>query len=189
MLRVTRFWWFLSIFLLAGSCSVTAAAATWKEVPVGTGSTPPALVLTDMNGHEVDLAALKGTLVLVNFWATWCEPCRDEMPSLNQLQQRLHGRRFKVVAVNIGEGRARIQQFLAMAPVDFTIVRDTESMVMKAWHVRMLPSSFLIDQDGVMRYQLVGDANWNDTALQAPIFELLNRTNPIGTIHSAGATR
>lgn len=188
-MRAPRFWLSLGVCLLAGCWSATAGAGNWKAVAGSGGQATPALVLTDMSGHEVDLAALKGTVVLVNFWATWCEPCRDEMPSLNQFQQRLHGRRFKVVAVNIGEGRARIQQFLTTVPVDFAVVRDTESTVMKAWRVRVLPSSFLIDQDGLMRYQLVGEADWNDAALQAPIFELLNRTNPIGTIHSADAAR
>jgi thiol-disulfide isomerase/thioredoxin len=172
--------------LLACFWAGTASAGDWKAYSGADGQAPPPLALTDLNGREIDLAEFKGSVVLVNFWATWCEPCRQEMPSLNQLQKRLGARRFKVLAVNIGEGRARIQQFLAAVPVDFTIVRDADSTVMKAWRVRILPSSFLIDQNGSMRYQLVGDADWNDASLQAPILELLDR-NPSGRIHSTGA--
>ncbi len=164
-----------------------AHAGDWKAFSGAEGQAPPALVLPDLDGREVDLAALKGDVVLVNFWATWCEPCRDEMPSLNQLQQRLRGRRFKVLAVNVGEGRARIQQFLASAPVDFAVLRDAESVAIKAWRTRVLPTSFLVDQNGMLRYQLVGAADWNDVGPQAPIFELLDRTNAIGRIHTAGA--
>ncbi len=175
--------------LLAAFCAGAARAGDWKAYAEAGGQAAPALVLTDLKGGEVDLAAFKGSVVLVNFWATWCVPCRDEMPSLNQLQQRLGGRRFQVLAVNIGEGRARIQQFLDTVPVDFTIVRDAESAAMKAWRVRVLPSSFLIDQNGLMRYQLVGEADWGDAGLQAPILELLDRTTAIGRIHSTGARK
>lgn len=164
-----------------------AYAGGWKAFSGTGGQAPPALVLPDLEGREVDLAALRGDVVLVNFWATWCEPCRDEMPSLNQLQQRLRGRRFKVLAVNVGEGRARIQQFLASAPVDFVVLRDAESAAIKAWRTRVLPTSFLVDQNGMLRYQLVGAADWSDPGSQAPILELLDRTNAIGRIHTAGA--
>ncbi len=172
--------------LLACCCSGSAWADGWRVYSGSDGRTPPSLALSDMEGRTVDLAALRGKVVLVNFWATWCEPCRAEMPSLNRLQQRLRDRNFKVIAVNIGEGRARIQQFLATVPVDLTIVRDADSELMKAWRVRILPSSFLIDQHGLLRYQLVGDADWSDTGLQGPILELLDRNNPGGRFHSTG---
>jgi cytochrome c biogenesis protein CcmG, thiol:disulfide interchange protein DsbE len=179
--------WHGLLCLLACFCADAVYAGDWKTYSGADGQPPPPLVLTDMNGAEVNLAALKGKVVLVNFWATWCEPCRDEMPSLDQLQQRLGQQDFKVLAVNIGEGKARIQQFLTAVPVDFTIVRDTNSAAMKAWQVRILPSSFLIDQKGSLRYQLVGEANWNNAAAQAPILELLNRSKSSVRLHSAAA--
>lgn len=130
-------------------------------------------MLPDLADKPVDLAALKGQVVLVNFWATWCEPCRDEIPSLNRLQHQLAAKDFKIVAINIGEGKPRIEQFLKRIPVDFTILRDVDNDVMKAWRVRILPASFLIDKTGMLRFQLTGDADWGSASSQAPILELL----------------
>jgi thiol-disulfide isomerase/thioredoxin len=112
-------------------------------------------------------------VVLVNFWATWCEPCREEMPSLQRLQQKLGGKGLRVLAVNVGEGAARIRQFLERTPVSLSILRDADSDVMKAWRVRMLPASFLVDRRGKLRYQIVGEADYDDPVQQAPVLELL----------------
>jgi peroxiredoxin len=95
------------------------------------------------------------------------------MPSLQRLEQKLAGRHFRVVGVNIGEGAPRIRQFLEQTPVSFTILRDANSEVMKAWRVRVLPASFLVDSRGMLRYQLVGEADYDDPKQQAPILELL----------------
>ncbi|MFS0756887.1 TlpA disulfide reductase family protein [Noviherbaspirillum sp. 1P10PC] len=158
----------LPLMLAAG-----AHASEWKAFSTEGGQASAPMVLPDLSGREVDLAAFKGEVVLVNFWATWCEPCREEMPSLQRLEKKLAGKPFRVVAVNIGEGAPRIRQFLERTPVSFTILRDAESEVMKAWRVRMLPASFLVDRRGMLRYQLIGEADYDDPKQQAPILELL----------------
>ena len=163
----------LAMLLLSLWLAAPAQAATWKAFSGEAGQAPAAMVLADIDGREVDLASLRGEVVLVNFWATWCEPCRKEMPSLQRLQQNLGGKGFRVVAVNIGEGAPRIRQFLERTPVSFTMLRDADSEVMKAWRVRMLPASFLVDRKGMLRYQIVGEADYEDPAQQAPILELL----------------
>jgi cytochrome c biogenesis protein CcmG/thiol:disulfide interchange protein DsbE len=171
----------MSLFLLRivfAACAVTlsgfaAAQSDWRAFSTPGGQVPAPLILTNLAGKKVDLAALKGEVVLVNFWATWCEPCRDEMPSLNRLQKSLGGKHFRVLGVNIGEGKPRIEEFLQRIPVDFTILRDSDTEVMKAWRVRILPASFLVDKNGMLRYQLVGDANWDDPDVRVPILELL----------------
>jgi thiol-disulfide isomerase/thioredoxin len=155
---------------LAGN---VVAAASWKAFSSAGGQPPAPLALQDLTGKPVDLAQLKGDVVLVNFWATWCEPCRDEMPALDRLQRALGARHFRVLGVNVGEGEARIRQFLERTPVAFPILRDSGMETMKAWRVRVLPASFLVDKNGMLRYQLVGETNWEDAAQQAPIMELL----------------
>ena len=157
-------------FCLLGS---QAQAATWKAYSTEGGQAPEPMVLADLAGREVNLSSFKGEVVLVNFWATWCEPCREEMPSLQRLQQKLGGKGFRVLAVNVGEGAPRIRQFLERTPVSLSIVRDADSDVMKAWRVRMLPASFLVDRRGMLRYQIVGEADYDDAAQQAPVLELL----------------
>jgi thiol-disulfide isomerase/thioredoxin len=159
----------LSICLAASP----AQAATWKAFSTEGGQAPAPLVLADLAGRDVDLSSFKGEVVLVNFWATWCEPCRQEMPSLERLQQKLGGRGFRVLAVNAGEGAPRIRQFLERTPVALPIVRDADSDVMKAWRVRVLPASFLVDRQGMLRYQIIGEADYDDPAQQAPVLELL----------------
>ena len=149
------------------------AGSDWKAFSTHGGQAPLPLMLSDLNGKTVDLSAFNGQVVLINFWATWCEPCRDEIPSLNRLQQYFLGKPFKVLGINVGEGKPRIEQFIERIPVNFTILRDADSDVMKAWRVRMLPASFLVDKKGMLRYQLVGDANWDAPHIQAPILELL----------------
>jgi thiol-disulfide isomerase/thioredoxin len=160
----------LFAFCLIGG---TAQAASWKAFSTEGGQAPEPLVLADLAGRDVDLTSFRGEVVLVNFWATWCEPCREEMPSLQRLQQKLGGRGFRVLAVNVGEGVPRIRQFLERTPVSLSIVRDADSDVMKAWRVRMLPASFLVDRRGMLRYQIVGEADYDDPAQQAPVLELL----------------
>ncbi|MDB5838308.1 MAG: thiol-disulfide isomerase-like protein [Herminiimonas sp.] len=153
--------------------NVASAASEWKAFSTAGGQAPAALALVDLAGKSIDLSALKGEVVLVNFWATWCEPCRDEMPSLNRLQQQLASKRFRVLGINVGEGKPRIEQFLTRVPVGFTVLRDADSTVTKAWRVRILPASFLVDKHGMLRYQLVGDADWDDPKIRLPIEELL----------------
>lgn len=163
----------LAILALPLMMAAHAQAATWKAFSAEGGQAPASMVLADLGGRDVDLSSYKGEVVLVNFWATWCEPCREEMPSLQRLQQKLGGRGFRVVGVNVGEGAPRIRQFLERTPVSFTMLRDADSDVMKAWRVRMLPASFLVDRRGMLRYQIVGEADYDDAAQQAPILELL----------------
>src|SRR4051812_36787487 len=120
--------------------AASAHASEWKAFSTEGGQAPAPLSLPDLSGREVDLASFRGEVVLVNFWATWCEPCREEMPSLQRLEKKLAGKPFRVVAVNIGEGAPRIRQFLERTPVSFTILRDAESEVMKAWRGGLLPA-------------------------------------------------
>ena len=152
-----------------------AGPQTATIAPGATGSVNElyALTLPDAAGATQALSQWKGKNLLVNFWATWCEPCREEMPSLQRLQQKLGGKGLRVLAVNVGEGAPRIRQFLERTPVALTILRDADSEAMKAWRVRMLPASFLVDRRGMLRYQLIGEADYDDPKQQAPILELL----------------
>lgn len=149
------------------------AAPDWKPFSTPGGQVPEPLQLRDLSGAAVDLSAFRGEVVLVNFWATWCEPCREEIPALNRINQKFSARRFRVIGINIGEGVSRIQQFTERIPIGFTLLRDEDSAATRSWRVKMLPASFLIDRNGMLRYQVLGDANWNDPATQEPILELL----------------
>ena len=137
------------------------------------GGPAPELVLQALDGPAHRLADYRGRVVLVNFWATWCVPCRDEMPSIQRLKEKLGGRPFEVLAVNLDEPEARVRKFLTQMKVDFTVLLDPEKKAARAWDARILPASFVIGPDGGVRYSLVGELDWARDHVVSRISELL----------------
>ena len=136
------------------------------------GATPP-LALEDLAGRTHSLADYRGSVVLVNFWATWCEPCRAEMPSLDRLRRSLQGRRFEVLAVNLAEPLSRIEKYLDTMPLGFPLLRDRDSAAAKAWKARLLPASYVIGRDGRIHYVAYGEIDWSSEAVRLKVIELL----------------
>jgi len=147
---------------LAGSVGADRARfVAWKEPAA------PPLALSDLAGQAHTLADYRDRVVLMNFWATWCEPCRAEMASIQKLQERLAGRPFTVLLVNYGEARARVADFANRGPIGATILLDPNQDAPRAWRVRVLPSSFLIGLDGRVRYGVIGEIDWaSDDAIE-----------------------
>jgi len=170
--RVTRPW--VLTLLVAVLVAVQGVANGAPELKPWTGANPaPPIELYTIDGKPFNLEQLRGKVVLVNFWATWCEPCVAEMPSMQKLRAQLAGAPFEVVAVNHEEGEARIRGFLQKVPLDFTIVRDTDGGVTRAWHTGIFPSSYLVDAEGKIRYILAGATDWSATATVRKIESLL----------------
>ncbi len=132
----------------------------------------PALNLKDAAGTLHGLEAFRGKVVVVNFWATWCEPCREEMPSLNRLKKSLEGEPVAMFAVNMGEGEGRVAEFLKKVPVDFPVLLDRDSQVTRAWKVTLIPTTFIIGTDGRIRYGYAGERDWSDETVRARILAL-----------------
>jgi thiol-disulfide isomerase/thioredoxin len=123
------------------------------------GDTPP-LTLKDLDGRPHALADYRGKVVLVNFWATWCEPCRDEMPSLRTLRERLKGQPFEILTVNYGESATRAREFLDRERLDLRVLLDPNQEAARAWRVRVLPGSVLVGPDGRARAAVIGEIDW-----------------------------
>ena len=136
----------------------------------------PALALKDLAGRPHTLADYRGKVVLLNFWATWCEPCREEMPSMRALRERLAGRPFEVVTVNYGEAASRARDFLQRERLDLITLLDPGQETAKAWRVRVLPGSFLIDPDGRVRYSVIGELDWASEEAVETVRKLLPAT-------------
>ena len=153
---------FARICVTALAFALPAAGIPAADLKPWTGGKVPALVLKDLKGATIDLADYRGKVVLLNFWATWCEPCRDEMPSMQELKRRLAGRPFEVLAVNLAESETKVADFVRRFPVDFTIPLDRNSAARRDWNVKVLPTSFVIAPDGSVRYSVVGELNWAD---------------------------
>ena len=135
----------------------------------------PSLKLADLDGKSHDLAKLRGKVVLINFWATWCPPCRREMPSLERLSQALAGEPFIVLAVDVGEDADTIEAFtnqLDTVPT-FTILLDATSRAMQAWKVAGLPTTFLVDKQGRVVASAIGGREFDHPAMVAAIRAML----------------
>lgn len=131
--------------------------------------------LKDMDGKSWRLSELRGKVVLVNFWATWCPPCRAELPSLERLWQLLNKEDFVVLAVNVGESVDTIFPFtgtLESSPT-FPILLDLDSAVLNAWPVLGLPTTFIIDRHGKIVFRAVGGREFDDPVLVGQIRELI----------------
>lgn len=121
----------------------------------------PDFVLTDIDGTVHALSAYRGKVVLVNFWATWCPPCREEMPAMQRAWQLLREENVVFLAVDIGEDEDTIFQFTVDYSVDFPLLMDIDSSVIQKWPVRGLPTTFIIDKQGRIIYRAIGARRWD----------------------------
>jgi thiol-disulfide isomerase/thioredoxin len=153
--------------------ALAAAPALAQPLKPWSGGATPALELADLQGVRHKLADYRGSVVLVNFWATWCEPCRDEMPSIERLRASLEGRRFVVLAVNLAEPEARIRKFLDAVPVRFPVLLDRDTQTSRAWQAKVLPATYIVGPDGVIRYRHVGELDWSKPEVREQIVKLL----------------
>ncbi|MCU7905490.1 MAG: TlpA family protein disulfide reductase [Candidatus Thiodiazotropha sp. (ex Epidulcina cf. delphinae)] len=139
------------------------------------GSTQPApdFTLKSRSGENIKLSELRGQVVMVNFWASWCGPCRQEMPLLQQLYERYQSMGFTLLGVNVDEERAAADKMLRDIPVSFPILYDDKSRVSKGYRVKAMPSTFMIDRDGQVRYLHKGYQPGYEEDYQQQIRELL----------------
>jgi peroxiredoxin len=117
-----------------------------------TGAPAPAFELNSNSGKPVSLADLKGQIVLVNFWASWCGPCRQEMPILEQLNHQYHNKGVALIGVNVEPDSNAANTWLKATPVTFPILYDVDSKVSKLYEVQGMPNTVILDRKGVVRY-------------------------------------
>lgn len=116
------------------------------------GKPAPDFTLKSFKGGNVRLAELRGEVVMLNFWATWCGPCRQEMPLLEKLSQQYKDLGFTLLGINVEEDASGMEKFLKDVPVGFTILRDGDNKVARLYGVDGMPSTVVIDRNGVVRY-------------------------------------
>lgn len=126
----------------------------------------PDFEVVRQDGARVRLSSLRGKVVFVNFWATWCPPCREEMPDLEKLTESLSKVPFELVAVSADESWQEIQAFLAGKPTRMLIGLDPDKSISHAWGTEKLPESYVIDRRGVMRLRFVNVQPWTDERIQ-----------------------
>lgn len=128
---------------------------------VGAGDVAPDFQLEDTDGNMVSLSGLRGKVVLVNLWATWCPPCREEMPSMERLYEAMADEDFVMLAVNAeANGKEVVPQFLKSTPYNFPILYDDQGVVQGLYGVSKFPESFIVRKDGVIAEKIIGPLDW-----------------------------
>jgi len=131
---------------------IAATALAWPAVAEELSGPAHDFTLQSRSGETISLSDLKGDVVMVNFWATWCAPCRQEMPHLEALYQRYKDLGFTLLAVNVEDNRAGADKWLAERPVSFPVLFDPKNEVSKLYDVVAMPSTVMVGRDGTMRY-------------------------------------
>lgn len=147
--------------------------------PLDAGSEAPAYAAVSLTGDTVRLADLRGRVVLLNVWATWCTPCIREMPALERLHQAHEAEGLSIVAVSVdastpGLGAADVERFVDDLGVTFTILLDPGGEIENRFRVSGLPMTYLIDRDGRIRLKIVGAREWDEPDIAAEIRNLLD---------------
>ena len=132
----------------------------------------PDFTLKDMDDKIHQLSAYRGRVVIVNFWATWCPPCRFELPSMDKAYQVLKQQDVVMLAINVGEDADTIFSFTADYPVSFPLLLDKEAAVIKQYPVIGLPTSYIINPQGQLVYRVIGTRDWTDPTLLKTILDL-----------------
>jgi cytochrome c biogenesis protein CcmG, thiol:disulfide interchange protein DsbE len=143
---------------------------------VGVGSRAPAFHAVNLaTGRPASLADYRGQVVLLNVWATWCEPCRVEMPSLERLHRRHGGSNFRVAAVSVDEqGPEVVAAFTSNLGLSFDILQDRSGAIQRTYQTTGVPESFVIDRDGVIIKKVIGPAEWDGPVNETLIRRLID---------------
>ncbi len=157
-------------FVLPMLLALDAAAVETGPPPV---EAPP-FALPDLARNQHRLSDYAGKVLVVNFWASWCVPCREELPSMNRAASRLAGQPVVWLAVNVGEDPEAVSAFVTDYPIDFTVLLDTSGLVSQSWRVVALPTTLILNRQGYVIHRIVGKREWDDELHLRMVIELLD---------------
>ena len=137
---------FILFCILLPLCGLALSLPAWGYGPA------PDFTLKDLEGNPISLSQYKGKTVYIDFWATWCGPCRTSFPWMERMKQKYQGHDFRIIAISIDGKQEIIDQFLKTQGVSFKVLRDHHGQTSKAYEVKAMPSSFLVDAEGYIQY-------------------------------------
>ena len=144
-----------------------------EYIAVKQGSEAPDFSLPDLDGKMHRLSDYRGKVVFLNFWATWCEPCKEEMPSMEALHRRLSDKPFVILAVSVDKERKDIEKFLEEYNITFLILHDRSGKIKELYKTTGVPETFIIDQNGIIAEKVWGPRDWTRKENLLTIYRLL----------------
>ena len=134
----------------------------------------PDLSLLNTENQKTSLSDFRGKVVLVNFWASWCGPCITEIPSLRDLYNKMADKPFEILAVNIKEGKFKVHKFTRLVEMPFPVLLDQNGKIFEDWNAMVLPTSYLLDAEGTIRYWVQGPVEWTSVE----VLDVINKLMP-----------
>ncbi|HEY6838268.1 MAG TPA: TlpA disulfide reductase family protein [Geobacteraceae bacterium] len=162
--------------LVLFALSLAACSKEQPPAPAKEGNAAPDFTLKDLAGNDVHLKDLQGKVVLVNFWATWCPPCRSEIPSMMKLNQAMAGKPFQMLAISIDEGgKEAIEGYFKQSGTNLPALLDTNQKISKLYGTTGVPETFVVDKKGVILKKVVGAMEWSDPQVIQALNEIISR--------------
>ncbi len=162
------------LFFVLLSFAVPAQSGGWFEkrvAPANVGEQAPEFSLPDIEGEEVELSRFRGKFVLLGFWASWCPPCREEMPSLEKFHRKFTGDKLALLTVNVGEPPSEVRAFVSSNSLTFPVLLDPSGKVQKLYGAYQFPVFFLIDPQGRIVTRYLGLRNWTSPEVRRELNE------------------
>lgn len=165
--RFHRLWRYAGFALWLAACAANAAETNAAQTlpPVAKPFAAPDFTLKGEDGKTYRLSDYRGKMVVLNFWATWCPPCRREMPSMERAYRKVKGENIAILAINVGEDENTVFAFTGHYPVTFPLPLDIDGTVIQKYPVIGLPTTFIVDPRGYITHRAVGSREWDDDRL------------------------
>ncbi len=156
---------------MAASIALVSLCCTQSGARVGLEAPP--LSLPRLGGGNVKLDGLKGKVVVVNFWATWCEPCREEMPSFEKLYRKMEGKPFELLAVSVDDDKEKVSKMVKEMNLSYPILLDPGGGAARMWGTAMFPETYIIGPDGLVKDKILGGREWTGEEMTSKLAELM----------------
>jgi len=162
----------ITLVLVLTSGLVMAGCSPSSTQGVEVGNLAPDFQLQNLDGQTVSLGNLRGKSVLINFWATWCSPCRSEMPYIQEIYEEWVDKELVVLAINIGESSSKAEEFMQSYNLSFTVLLDTKQDIAQKYNIQYIPTTFFIDKDGIIQDKVIG-AFQNKTQIENKLCKIM----------------
>jgi peroxiredoxin len=166
----------LFFLCLSGNADASSLSSKLDIKPIKGNKALPSIILEDLNGKKVDLKIFKGKVIFLNFWATWCGPCKEEMPSMETLYGQFKDRNFVFLTISVDyEGSKPVREFIERSGYTFPVLVDPKSETLDIFEVTGIPTTFVIDKQGKMLGKAIGPRNWNSPEIVSYLTQLISQ--------------